>query len=83
MWIKIHFKRGWIVKMTKLLLLLMLLLFLVSCKEIPAKEIPEKLSDLQVTACNTADEAGTCDTRLVEVGIVLKEDCCRILEKCC
>ena len=41
------------------------------------------LSDLQIEACNSADAAKTCDTRLAEVGIVLKEDCCRELGKCC
>lgn len=41
------------------------------------------LSELQMTACNTANEAGTCDTRLPELGIVLKEDCCKALGKCC
>ncbi|MBI2522807.1 hypothetical protein HYW19_00285 [Candidatus Woesearchaeota archaeon] len=41
------------------------------------------LSDIQIAACETADEAGTCDTRLAEIGIVLKEECCEILNKCC
>jgi hypothetical protein len=41
------------------------------------------LSELQIEACNSADAANTCDTRLAEVGIVLKEDCCRELGKCC
>lgn len=68
--------------MKKLILLLILLLFVVSCKEFPKKEFLT-LSELQVEACNAADEAGTCDTRLAELGIVLKEDCCQILGKCC
>ncbi|MEK9137729.1 MAG: hypothetical protein AAB393_11455, partial [Bacteroidota bacterium] len=37
----------------------------------------------QITACNAADEAGTCDSRLPEVGIVLKEECRQRLGKCC
>jgi hypothetical protein len=41
------------------------------------------LSEIQVEACNAAHEAGTCDTRLSELGIVLKEDCCEVLGKCC
>ena len=41
------------------------------------------LNDLQIQACNTADQAGTCQTRLPEVGIVLAEDCCEALGKCC
>lgn len=72
-------------KLKKLLLLfvILLLIFVISCKEIPKKEVPTKLSELQITACNKADEAGTCETRLNEVGIVLKEDCCKVLGKCC
>ena len=66
-----------------LLLLVMLLLFLISCKEISKKETTKTLSELQITACNTANEAGTCDTRLSEISIVLKEDCCEVLGKCC
>jgi hypothetical protein len=41
------------------------------------------LGELQVAACNTADNAGTCHTRLEEVGIVTPEDCCSALGKCC
>ena len=41
------------------------------------------LSELQIDACNSANAAKTCDTRLPEVGIVLKEDCCKSLGKCC
>ena len=42
----------------------------------------KSLSDVQVTSCNAAHEAGTCDTRLADVGIVLKEYCCEVLGKC-
>jgi hypothetical protein len=69
--------------MKKALLLILLLLLLVSCKESSKKETPNKLSELRAAACNKADEAETCDTRLIEVGIVLKEECCNILGKCC
>ena len=41
------------------------------------------LSELQISACDSADAAGTCDTRLQEVGIVLKEECCKELGTCC
>ena len=67
--------------MKKQLLILILLLFITSCKEVPEKDVT--LSELQVEACNAAHDAGTCDTRLVELGIVLKEDCCGVLGKCC
>ena len=54
------------------------------CKEQQNKGIAKTgLSKLQIEACNSADAAKTCDTRLVEVGIVLKEDCCKELGKCC
>ncbi len=43
----------------------------------------QPLSDFQIAACSAADEAGTCDTRLAELGIVLKEECCGALGKCC
>ena len=69
--------------MKKLLLFILLLLFLVSCKESPKKEAPNALSELQAAACDKADEAETCDSRLIEVGIVLKEECCKNLGKCC
>ena len=41
------------------------------------------LSDIQIEACNMAHEAGTCDTRLEDLGIVIKEECCEVLGKCC
>ena len=66
--------------MKKTIILLILLLFIVGCKEIPEEKT---LSELQVDACNIADEAGSCDTRLIEIGIVMKEECCNILGKCC
>ena len=69
--------------MRRLLLIIIIGLFLIGCKESPKKEAPEELSELQATACNTANEAGTCDTRLNELGIISKEDCCEILGKCC
>ena len=45
---------------------------------------PQKsLSALQVQACATAERAGSCTTRLEEVGIVTKEACCQSLGACC
>ena len=41
------------------------------------------LSELQVLACEAADEARTCSSRLPDVGIVLQEECCQALGKCC
>ncbi len=47
------------------------------------KQDPKKLTDFQIEACNAADKAGTCDTKLKQLGIVSKEDCCNSLSKCC
>lgn len=67
--------------MKKIILALILILFLVGCKEIPEEK--PSLSELQVAACDAADEAETCDTRLIEVGIVMPNECCEVLDKCC
>ena len=45
--------------------------------------VTEELSDFQITACNAADEGGTCDTKLTQVNLVTKEECCKYLGKCC
>ena len=76
-----------------LVLFLITSLLLVSCATIP-EEIkdqdsgtPEaeskKLDELQTTLCEEADKAGTCQTRMVEIGIVMPDECCEVLEKCC
>lgn len=70
-------------KLKKLLLIFIIAIFLIGCKLITKKESSKKLTELQIEACNTANEAASCDTRLVEVGIVLKEECCKALGKCC
>jgi len=44
---------------------------------------PKQLTEFQAEACNAAHEAGTCDTRLKQLGIVSKDDCCSSLSKCC
>ncbi|MBI4148892.1 hypothetical protein HY491_00435 [Candidatus Woesearchaeota archaeon] len=43
----------------------------------------KSLSDLQITACTAAHNAGTCTTNLPELGLVLSEECCEALGKCC
>ena len=71
--------------MKKLILILLIFVILTAgCQKVSeTKKENKQLSDMQVTACNAAHEAGTCDTRLAELGIVLKEDCCKVLGKCC
>ena len=66
-------------------MVLITLVLIVACKKQEA-EIPKEpgtLGELQTTACNAADEAGTCNSRLIEVGIVEPAECCEILGKCC
>ena len=62
------------------LIIFIIIIFLIGCQKAGEKVV---LSELQISACNTADKAGSCDTRLEEVGIVTAEDCCRVLGKCC
>ena len=64
-------------------IILVLILVIVALTGCQVTETPKSLSELQITACNTANEAGTCDTRLAELGIVLTEECCQLLGKCC
>lgn len=72
------------------LILLVFAIFIYGCQKVYEPQMVDEttketktLSDIQITACNTAHEAGTCETRLQELGIVLKEDCCEVLGKCC
>ena len=67
------------------ILFLLIMILIVGCQNIEQNKSAKQksLSELQISACNSADAAKTCDTRLQEVGIVLKEDCCEALGKCC
>ena len=71
------------------LILVLFIIFINACGEVsePKPQEAQKeanvLSELQIEACNSADMAKTCDTRLQELGIVIKEDCCEALGKCC
>ena len=68
------------------LLFLIIVIIAVGCQITTQNKVSDKqksLSELQIEACNSAAAAKTCDTRLAEVGIVLKEDCCKELGKCC
>ncbi len=46
-----------------------------------ASDIP--LNNLQIEACTSADQGGTCQTKLKDFGMVALEDCCKYLNKCC
>jgi len=43
----------------------------------------EGLTDIQITACEASHDGGTCLTKLSELALVLPEDCCKELGKCC
>lgn len=60
------------------IILVPLLLFLI----VDALRPPE-LSAMAKTACEIADREGTCESRLIELGIVTKEDCCKAIGSCC
>ena len=42
-----------------------------------------KLSELQETACYAAETGNTCNTRLVDLGLVTTDECCAALGTCC
>ena len=68
----------------KVMFLLTFLVLLTSCALLSPSDAPQStLSNMQITACNAANQAGTCNSRLPEVGIVLQEECCEQLGKCC
>jgi hypothetical protein len=41
------------------------------------------VSELEQTACDTANDAGTCETKLASLGFITKEQCCERYGKCC
>lgn len=62
-----------------IIILLIMFTLIGSCTQRSSSQ----LSELQITACNSADEAGTCDTKLPELDLVTNDQCCSILGKCC
>lgn len=60
---------------------LILVVMLAGCEQTQTEA--EQLSEFQITACNSADKGNTCDTKLPELDLVTKEECCEILGKCC
>ena len=66
-----------------IVLVLVFIIVIYTNKIKTTKKESYQLSEIKIIACNTADEVGSCDTRLNEVGIVSKEECCQYLGKCC
>lgn len=67
----------------ELIILVLLTVLLFGCTKVPDKNPENAIDDLKMTACEEADKAGTCQTRLIEVGIVMPDECCKTLGKCC
>jgi hypothetical protein len=67
---------------------LFLLLLVIACSkpEEPKKDMEQVTgkyaSELEKTACESADKAGNCD-RLAGLGFVTVEQCCDRHQKCC
>ena len=76
--------KSWkIQKMKKILTISLIIIVILISNGCVQEHTKEELSELQITACNSADEGNTCDTKLEDLGIVTKEQCCGILGKCC
>ena len=59
------------------------MIFVSACIDSYEAQDDSVLSEFQMTACDSADKGGTCDTKLEALGLVTKEECCNILGKCC
>ncbi len=41
------------------------------------------VTELEQSACSSADRSGTCDSKLATLGFITKEECCEKYGKCC
>jgi len=67
-------------------LLILSIIIIAGCSSVEKKPTMNKtnaISLIKSTACNKADEAGTCFTKLMDLGIVTPEECCQQMNKCC
>ncbi|MBD3163971.1 hypothetical protein GF323_02115 [Candidatus Woesearchaeota archaeon] len=65
-----------------IVLILSLLLLACTAEKETEQARQEAMQEFQETACNSADEAGTCH-KLKALGIITKEQCCERMNKCC
>ena len=80
-------------KIHPLIMVLLVLSLLYGCtQERPAQEdqkdamepvTGKHVAELERTACNSADKANTCDSKLASLGFITKEECCEKFGKCC
>lgn len=47
------------------------------------KSEEKDITELKQVACEAADEGGTCQTKLLEIGLVTPSECCESFGKCC
>jgi hypothetical protein len=78
--------------MKKIIIVLIFLIIIVGCQQnIPEEKTTTEMEDitgkhileLEKTACDAADKASTCETKLASLGFITKEDCCKKYQKCC
>jgi hypothetical protein len=72
----------------RLVIALLVLLFLAGCAEKKPEPGLEPVTgghvgELEETACTTADDAGTCATKLPSLGFITEAECCERYGKCC
>lgn len=41
------------------------------------------VTELEKTACSSAESSDTCDSKLASLGFITKEQCCEKYGKCC
>jgi len=67
-------------------LILITSLICLSCVKKPLEDnqvTGASIQELKQTACEAAENADTCRTRLPELGFVTNEECCELFGKCC
>ncbi len=68
-----------------ILLIVVFSFLLTSCSdtEKTPRMSDEKLKEIQMTACYSADSSPNCDEILSESEIITSDECCSLFEKCC
>ena len=67
----------------QILFLIVLTIILLSCAAPKTTNADTAVSEIKALACNKADQAGTCFTKLPQLGIITPEECCEQMGKCC
>ncbi len=72
-------------KRTIILFSIVLLIVITGCANDSGSTMTtgQAISEIKMVACNKANEANTCFTKLPELGIISPEECCSEMKKCC